>query len=231
MVRAQVQAICDHKRRFTYMSARTVGPTHDATAFSTTNVYDELSAGQLPHAYHFVADDAYSGSAEEVLTPYPGYNLAETALEQDVFNYYLSNARVEVECALGALVRRFGMPVAPIQHRSIKMTTMCIAACCKLHNFCIDTDAGSTHLRGRRRRCDANIDQRADRDRGGVAFALFRSNLPDTFRRGDECEMDFGPRFRDPSRQQSQRRDRLSHDLYHVRGARRHQHRNLRRRC
>ena len=78
-----VQAICDHRRWFTYLSANTVGPAHDSTAFATTNVSKQLLAGALPAAFHFIADEAYSGSAEQVVTPYPGRNLARTHLEAD----------------------------------------------------------------------------------------------------------------------------------------------------
>ena len=97
-----VQGICDHHRQFTYLSANTVRPTHDSTAFATTNVSRKLAASALLAAFHFVGDEAYSGCAEQVVTPYPGRNLAITHPEQDAFNYWLSNSRTEIECAFGA---------------------------------------------------------------------------------------------------------------------------------
>ena len=124
-----MQGICDHRRRFTYLSANTVGPTHDSTAFATTNVSRELAAGMLPAAFHFVGDEAYSGCAEQVVTPYPGRNLRFTNPEQDAFNYWLSNSRTEIECAFGAALLSPVPAAGPLREQRVFAMTCLLQAC------------------------------------------------------------------------------------------------------
>eukprot|EP00873_Tetraselmis_striata_P014879 jgi/Tetstr1/435143/TSEL_000228.t1 len=56
---------------------------------------------------------------------------------KDDFNHYLSKSRINVECAFGILVRRFGVLRIPMGY-SLKNIAAITEACMKLHNICID---------------------------------------------------------------------------------------------
>ena len=54
-----MQAITDSNYKFMYLSISCVGSTHDALAFASSKLFDELSAGALPEALCLVGDEAY----------------------------------------------------------------------------------------------------------------------------------------------------------------------------
>ena len=71
-----VQAICDSKRRFLWMSAATCGSTHDSTAFSATRLFRRLEEGLMDGRWSIAADEAY-GLQNNIMTPYPGRKLPQ----------------------------------------------------------------------------------------------------------------------------------------------------------
>ena len=109
---------------------------------------------------------------------------------------------------------------------------MIVAACAKLHNFCIEVCGLGDYCRARRRANDRRIDRRADRDQEGIPFPLVRSLLPRSFTHtdfgGTPGALEAGPRFPDDRRHQTVRRDKLAHVLYHIRNGRRPAHASIR---
>ena len=58
---------------------------------------------------------------------------------KDAFNFYHSQLRINIECAFGMLVHRWGMLRKPIpMNITVSKTSRLVLALCKLHNFCID---------------------------------------------------------------------------------------------
>ena len=60
-------------------------------------------------------------------------------IAKDGFNFFQSQVRINIECAFGILVHRFGILRKPIPvNISVQKTTSLVLALCKLHNFCIN---------------------------------------------------------------------------------------------
>lgn len=128
-----VQAICDSQRRFRWFSAATCGSTHDATAFAATRLSRRLGAGQMGEKWCIAADEAY-GLGEHLVTPYSGRNLS---VAKDSYNFYQSRCRINIECAFGILVRRWGILWRKMEI-SLDKVPLVVGVCMKLHNLCID---------------------------------------------------------------------------------------------
>ena len=85
--------------RFSYMflfiSALSLGSTHDSTAFEMSllsTLCNRRTNGLLKN-YWIVADEAYF-SSRRILSPCPGRNLP---VAKDYFNYRQSSARIHIE--------------------------------------------------------------------------------------------------------------------------------------
>jgi hypothetical protein len=133
-----VQAICDAERRFLWVAATCCGSTHDSTAWTATKLYQELAAGKLEESYHIAADDAY-GLTKFTITPY-SVSLGYTPIERqarDSFNFYQSRLRINIECAFGELVRRWGILWRKMEF-AVERVPLIISACMKLHNLCVE---------------------------------------------------------------------------------------------
>ena len=103
-----------------------------------------LQAGELDRRYWIAGDDAYSASAEQVVTPYPGKNLQD---RKDNFNFYLSSSRIVVECCFGMLVARWGILWRRLDCH-LSNTGRIVRAVIALHNFCIAKKCPLTHAIG-----------------------------------------------------------------------------------
>jgi DDE superfamily endonuclease len=80
-------------------------------------------------------DNAYTNSAYMV-TPFKGN---QVGTDEDNFNFFHSQLRIQVECAFGQLVHRWGILRRPIpQGFGISKTCVMVLALAKLHNFCIN---------------------------------------------------------------------------------------------
>mmetsp|Transcript_48358 Transcript_48358/g.97300 ORF Transcript_48358/g.97300 Transcript_48358/m.97300 type:complete len:191 (+) Transcript_48358:194-766(+) len=87
----------------------------------------------VPRGYWIAADDAYA-CTEQVLTPYPGSHTRDS--KEDAFNFWHSGAqRINIECAFGMLVRRWGILWRMLEC-SLAQNTLIIMVCMKLHNYC-----------------------------------------------------------------------------------------------
>jgi len=89
-----VQAICDARRRFVFVSMDMSGATHDSRVFSFSALWAALQIGLLISGYYILGDDAYRGTSQ-MLTPYIG----NVSSEESVFSFYHSSIRMCIECS------------------------------------------------------------------------------------------------------------------------------------
>ena len=97
-----VQAICNKSKVFLWFSSGHKGSTHDSLAFRETDLYEKLKAVEeklLAEGLFLVGDSAYPLMGF-LLVPYEG---VKTLSEEDSFNFWLSNSRIQIECAFGEL--------------------------------------------------------------------------------------------------------------------------------
>jgi len=125
------QAICDANKCFTYASMITAGSTHDATAWACTGLSARVHELERHHLW-LVADDAYPVS-EYMITPYQGCD--HMARDDSDFNYTQSSLRINIECAFGLLVRRWGILWRKLEV-PLKKVKKVVWACMILHNIC-----------------------------------------------------------------------------------------------
>jgi hypothetical protein len=166
-----VQAICDSTRRFLWFSASSAGGTHDSRAFQNTALYGRLVDGTaFPWTRYFIyyyfliqvrthpiyqstrrsdfspmiaADEAYGQSAV-IMTPFSGKDLAP---DRDNYNFLQSRVRIEIECAFGMLVGRFGCFWKKLLVRHDRAAAI-LEACMLLHNLCLVHRVDSVRLHG-----------------------------------------------------------------------------------
>jgi hypothetical protein len=61
-----------------------------------------------------------------------------TSGPKDAMNFYHSQLWINIECAFGILVHRWGMLQKPMINVGVGKISSLVLALCKLHNFCID---------------------------------------------------------------------------------------------
>lgn len=126
-----VQAVCDARRRFISVHAKSEGSTPDSVAWNMSSLGTYMHTTGLASGYCIVGDAAYALS-DCLLTPYPGNNLPPL---KDTFNYFQSHYRIEIGCSFGMLNRRWRIFWRPLEMRVGKATRI-ITCCMKLHNIC-----------------------------------------------------------------------------------------------
>ena len=69
------------------------------------------------------------------------YRSAAPGTPKDAFNFFQSQVRINIECAFGILVHRFGILRKPmLMNVEIRKITLLVLVLCKLHNLCIAQD-------------------------------------------------------------------------------------------
>ena len=76
-------------------------------AWSVTPLAQDLALIGLPFGLWIAGDDAYA-SCEHLLSPYSIQSAREDNFK-DNFNFYQSMCRINIECAFGILVEKFGV--------------------------------------------------------------------------------------------------------------------------
>eukprot|EP00961_Rhodomonas_salina_P203376 2744142-Rhodomonas_salina.1 len=99
-----------------------------------TGLWKELETAGIVGKFFFVADAAYCNNVA-VCTPFT--RTERLSEDQKNFNFYLSQVRIEVECAFGILVQRFGIFWRGLR-AGLANASRIVSACVRLHNFCID---------------------------------------------------------------------------------------------
>ena len=135
-------ATCDHKRRFIDIDISHPGATSDYLAFATSSLKRKLETSNLlADGKYIFGDNAY------VNTPYLATPFKSPTPEEDHYNFYHSQVRINIECAFGMLINRWTILRRPLPTQmgigKITALTMCL---CKLHNFLIDERIAPTLL-------------------------------------------------------------------------------------
>jgi hypothetical protein len=135
-----VQAICDHAKKFLWCYTSNKGSTHDSVAFTNSRLYSLLLARNpslQQKGFYLVGDSAYN-LTPFLLVPYSTDEIRNgPASAYDSFNFFLSSSRIQIECAFGILVRRWGILWRTLQFDLNKCQRI-IQVCMLLHNHIID---------------------------------------------------------------------------------------------
>ena len=130
-----MQAICDHKRKFLSIDISYPASTSDYLSFGSSTMCKILeSTGFLANGLTIYGDNAYVNTPK-MTTPFKAVSFGI----KDAYNFYHSHLRINIECAFGMLVNRWGLLRAPMPLNIDlpKITAMVRAMCC-LHNWLID---------------------------------------------------------------------------------------------
>ncbi|XP_065418090.1 uncharacterized protein LOC135974373 [Chrysemys picta bellii] len=146
-----LQALVDHRGRFTNINVGWPGRVHDARVFRNTTLFKRLQQGT-----YFLDQKITVGDVEMpiVILGEPAYPLMPWLMKpytgsldssQDLFNYRLNKCRMVVERAFGHLKGRWRtlLTRSDLSQTNIPIV---IAACCVLHNLC--ESKGETSMAG-----------------------------------------------------------------------------------
>ena len=131
----------DYLGRFLDVDIRHPGSTSDFLVFATSDLKDKLEThGFLAPGLGLFGDNAYV-SSPYMVTPYKCARGSE-----DDFNFFQSQVRINVECAFGKLVHRWGILRRPLSSKiGLRRISSLVMALCRLHNFCIDSSHSQNH--------------------------------------------------------------------------------------
>ncbi|CAM4559028.1 unnamed protein product [Lepidochelys olivacea] len=136
-----LQALVDHKGRFTNINMGWPGKVHDTHIFRNSGLFQKLQEGTL-----FPDQKITIGDVEmpTVILGDPAYPLMPWLMKpdtgsldssQELFNYRLSKCRMVVEFAFGCLKARWRSLLTRLDPSETNIPIL-IAACCVLHNMC-----------------------------------------------------------------------------------------------
>lgn len=126
----------DHVGRFLDVEIRHPGATSDYLCFETSSLKRKLLVHSfLAPGLVLFGDNAYVDT-EYMVVPFKNPSIENG---EDDFNFYHSQVRINVECAFGKLVHRWGILRRAISAKiGLQKTTALVMALCSLHNFCIN---------------------------------------------------------------------------------------------
>ncbi|KAL7526717.1 hypothetical protein ACHAWF_001886 [Thalassiosira exigua] len=129
-----MMAVCDSRGRFTWVEARFPGAASDYYAYDDSHLRKKIEEeGFLRPGLCLFGDNAYVNSPV-MATPWRNVSKGP----KDAFNFFHSQLRINIECAFGMLVHRWGVLRKPIAcNITVKRTASLVYALCKLHNYCI----------------------------------------------------------------------------------------------
>lgn len=124
--------MCDANRQFVWMNCRFGGNTNDIKASATLN--NALNSTLLS-GFWVAGDAAYydSNIGGRIVTPYIG----KLSKKESNFNFYLSQLRINIECAFALLKGRWGVLWRPLRF-SMGNNVKIIEALFCLHNLAND---------------------------------------------------------------------------------------------
>jgi hypothetical protein len=139
-----MQATCDAEGKFMDVSIAHPASTSDFLAFSTSPFQKKIERpGFLSPGLCIFGDAAYVNNGY-FMTPFKNVKSGV----KDTFNFYHSQLRINIECAFGMFVGRWGILRKALPKsmglRKITALTFCL---CRLHNFCIDNREGRQQQR------------------------------------------------------------------------------------
>jgi hypothetical protein len=129
-----MQATCDADGRFLDVSISHPASTSDFLAFSTSKLQKKIERpGFLAPGLCIFGDNAYVNNSY-FMTPFKNVKGGS----KDAFNFYHSQLRINIECAFGMFVGRWGiLRKALPKTMGLKKITALTLCLCRLHNFCI----------------------------------------------------------------------------------------------
>ncbi|XP_065427403.1 uncharacterized protein LOC135976296 [Chrysemys picta bellii] len=136
-----LQALVDHKGRFTNINVGWPGRVHDARIFRNTTLFkglqqgtyfpdQKITVGDVEMPIVILGDPAYP-LMPWLMKPYTG----SLDRSQELFNYRLSKCRMVVECAFARLKARWRSLLTRLDISQTNIPIV-ITACCVLHNLC-----------------------------------------------------------------------------------------------
>ncbi|KAH1170850.1 hypothetical protein KIL84_006468 [Mauremys mutica] len=136
-----LQALVDHRGRFTNINVGWPGKVHDARVFRNSGLFRRLQEGTFFPDHKITVGDV---EMPIVILGDPAYPLMPWLMkpytgalnsDKELFNYRLSKCRMVVECAFGRLKGRWRslLTRSDLSETNIPIV---IAACCVLHNLC-----------------------------------------------------------------------------------------------
>ena len=132
------QAICDSKKRFLYTSILFPASCSDFIAFESCPLRIDLEKEDfLAHGLCLFGDNAYVNRTY-MATPYPNVG---SNTDKDVYNFYHSQLRINIECSFGILVARWGILRRALSSNfTVKKIVELVECLCRLHNYIIDSE-------------------------------------------------------------------------------------------
>jgi hypothetical protein len=97
-----VQACCDSKFKFTFLSVRSPGGTGDSRGFYGTALKHFWKLSLM--GFYVVADSAYTLSSS-LFVPFAGVDKRKG--DNDIFNFHLSQLRIKIEQSFGLVVKKW----------------------------------------------------------------------------------------------------------------------------
>uniref|UniRef100_A0A8C3FBM1 Putative nuclease HARBI1 n=1 Tax=Chrysemys picta bellii TaxID=8478 RepID=A0A8C3FBM1_CHRPI len=146
-----LQALMDHKGRFTNINMGWPGRVHDASVLRNTTLFkwllqgtyfpdQKITVGDVEMPIVILGDPAYP-LMPWLMKPYTG----SLDSSQELFNYRLSKCRMVIECTFGRLKGRWRSLLTRSDLSQTNISIV-IAACCVLHNLC--ESKGETFMAG-----------------------------------------------------------------------------------
>ena len=132
------QAVCDSKKRFLNISILFLASCSDFIAFEASPFRALLEQpGFLARGLCVFGDNAYVNRFY-MATPYSNVG-ADT--QKDIYNFFHSQLRINIECAFGILVARWGiLRKALSSNFTVEKIVNMVECLCRLHNFIIDME-------------------------------------------------------------------------------------------
>ena len=134
-----MQGVCDADKRFTYISLSFPGSVSDFLAFENSSLRRKLGEeGYLHNRLCLFGDNAYVNRSY-MATPYSQHSGID--ITRDHYNFFHSQLRINIECAFGILVQRWGILRKPFHHQySIQKICKIVECLVRIHNFLIDNN-------------------------------------------------------------------------------------------
>lgn len=129
-----MMGVCDSQRRFIWVEVNMPGAASDFYAFDESILKQKLeSPGFLRPGLCLLGDNAYVNSTY-MCTPWRNVSQGP----KDSMNFFHSQVRINIECAFGILVHRWGILRKPMPvNISVGKISSLVLVLCKLHNYCI----------------------------------------------------------------------------------------------
>lgn len=127
-----IQAVCDHLCRFTFIAVAAPGSQPDVTAFRRSGL--ERLVDQIDAGFYLIGDNAYP-VLERLLPVYGGTDRLND--DNDNANFYMSQCRIRIEMAFGLMTKKWCLLRSPLQIDLERVGTV-VETVARLHNFCID---------------------------------------------------------------------------------------------